>query len=111
MRRSNYIEGIMISVETVVGITNGWRFTQEHPVLTTVVIAVLLTLAFFAASRSRRNPQRKNFLRAVSLSLVIGAAGFFSWAYTTRSQGLATQVETLAEQVSVERSLPSPQTE
>lgn len=101
----------MIPVETVEGLISGWRFTQQHPVVTGVVIAVLLGLAFLAASRSRRSPQRKNFLRAVSLSFVIGAAGFFSWAYNTRSPGLAAQVEKLADQVSVERSLSPPHTE
>ncbi|MBM5459081.1 hypothetical protein H8F21_16045 [Pseudomonas sp. P66] len=90
-----------------VGVISGLRFTQEHPYVTGVVIAVLLALAILAASRSRRSPQRKNALRAVSLALVIGAAGFFSWAYNTRSPGLAEQVTKLAEQVSAQQAAKS----
>ena len=101
----------MIPVETANGLISGWRFTQQHPVVTGAVIAVLLALAFLAASRSRRSPQQKNFLRAVSLSFVIGAAGFFSWAYNTRSPGLAAPVEQLADQVAVERNLSPQQAE
>lgn len=82
-----------------VGIISGLRFTQQHPFVTGVVIAVLLALAFLAASRSRRSPQRKNALRAVSLALVIGAAGFFSWAYNTRSPGLADQMAAYVEKI------------
>lgn len=74
----------MIPVDAIIGL----RFTQEHPFVTGVVIAVLITLAILAARRSSRSPQRKNALRAVSLALVIGAAGFFSWAYNTRGPGL-----------------------
>jgi bacteriorhodopsin len=82
----------MIPVETVVGITQGWRFTQQHPVLTGVVTAALVCLALFAASRSVRQPERKVFWRAASLLVVIGAAVFFSWAYNARSPGLTTKV-------------------
>lgn len=82
-----------------VGVISGLRFTQEHPYLTGVVIAALLVLAILAASRSRRSPQRKNALRAVSLALVIGAVGFYSWAYNTRGPGLFEQVtKAVAEQ-------------
>lgn len=90
-----------------VDVISGLRFTQEHPYVTGVVIAVLLVLAILAAIRSRRSPQRKNALRAVSLALVIGAAGFFSWAYSTRSPGLADQVAKFAEQVSAEQAAKS----
>lgn len=98
----------MIPVDTVVGLTSGWRFTQQHPVVTGVVVAVLLALAFLAVIWSKRSPLGRNLMRAVSLSLVIGAAGFSSWAYTTRSPGLAAPVEKLAGQVAIQssRSLP-----
>ncbi|WP_434598604.1 hypothetical protein M1D58_27420 (plasmid) [Pseudomonas sp. R4-76] len=93
----------MIPVEVIDGLINGWRFTQQHPVVTGVVIAVLLALAFLAAMRSRRSPQRK-FLRAVSVLLVIGAVGFYSWAYTTRSPRLSEQVQTLVDQASIDET-------
>jgi ABC-type tungstate transport system substrate-binding protein len=92
----------MIPVETVVGITHGWRFTQQHPILTGVVIAVPLALALIAAIRSRQNPKRKNLLRAVSLTLMLCATGFFSWAYNTRSPDFGAQIEKLAYQVSAD---------
>lgn len=90
-----------------VGVISGLRFTQEHPFVTGIVIAVLLGLAIFAASHSRRSPQRKNALRAGSLALVVGAVGFYSWAYNTRSPGLANQVAKVAEQVDAEQAAKS----
>ena len=98
----------MIPVETVMGITQGWRFIQEHPVVTWVVIAVLLGLAVLAIRQSRLKHQGKNIFRAVALSLVIGAAGFYGWAYNTRGPSLAAQLHELAGQVAAERSLNPP---
>lgn len=90
-----------------VDVISGLRFTQEHPLVTGVVIAALLALAFITASRSRRSPQRKKTLRTVSITLVIGAVGFFSWAHNTRSPGLADQVATIASQVAAEQAAKS----
>lgn len=93
-----------------VGVISGLRFTQEHPYVTGAVMAVLLALAILAASRSRRSrrsPKRKNALRVVSLALVVGAAGFYSWAYNTRSPGLADEVREFAEQVSNQQAAKS----
>lgn len=89
----------MIPVDAIIGL----RFTQEHPFVTGVVIAVLIALAILAASRSRRSLQRKKALRAVSLALVIGAAGFFSWAYNTRGPGLFEHAAKFADQVAAEQ--------
>lgn len=87
-----------------VSVISGLRFTQEHPFVTGVVIAVLLALATLAASRS---PQRKKALRAVSVALVIGAIGFYSWAYNTRTPGLADQVAKLAKHAAAEQAAKS----
>lgn len=84
----------MIPVDAIIGL----RFIQEHPFVTGVVIAVLVALAILAAIRSRRSPQRKNALRAVSLALVIGASVFFSWAYNTRGPGLFEHAAKFADQ-------------
>lgn len=89
----------MIPVDAIIGL----RFTQEHPFVTGVVIAVLIALGILAASRSRRSPLWKNALRAVSLSLLIGAAGFFSWAYNTRGPGLFEHAAKFADQVAAEQ--------
>lgn len=86
-----------------VGVISGLRITQEHPYVTGIVFAALLALAIFAAKRSRRSPQRKNALRAVSLASAIAAVAFFSWAYNTRTPGLAEQVAQFANQVAVEQ--------
>lgn len=98
----------MIPVETVVGITSGWRVIQMQPVLTVSVIVVLLALAFLAGSLSRRKLAQKAILRVVSLSLVLGAAGFFTWAYTTRGPSLtdlAAQVEQAVKQCEGEQPM------
>lgn len=89
----------MIPVDAIIG----FRFTQEHPFVTAVVIAVLIALAILAAIRGRRSPQRKKALSAVSLALVIGAAGFFSWAYNTRGPGLFEHAAKIAGQVAAEQ--------
>ncbi|WP_116826526.1 hypothetical protein [Pseudomonas savastanoi] len=89
----------MIPVDAIIGV----RFTQEHPFVTVAVIAVLIALAILTASRSRRSLQRKKALRAVSLALVIGAAGFFSWAYNTRGPGLLEHAAKFADQVAAEQ--------
>lgn len=89
----------MIPVDAIIGL----RFTQEHPFVTGVVIAVLIALAILAAIRSRRSPQRKKALRAVSLALVIGAAGFFSWAFNTRGPGLFEHAAKFADQIAAEQ--------
>ncbi|MCT4900306.1 hypothetical protein LZK66_00060 [Pseudomonas aeruginosa] len=90
-----------------VSVISGLRFTQGHPFVTGVVIAVLLALATLAASRSRRSPQRKKALRAVSVALVIGAIGFYLWAYNTRTPGLADQVAKLAKHAAAEQAAKS----
>lgn len=89
----------MIPVDAIIGL----RFTQEHPFVTGVVIAVLIALAILAAIRSRRSPQWRKALRAVSLALVIGAAGFFSWAFNTRGPGLFEHAAKFADQVAAEQ--------
>ncbi|MFA4834464.1 MAG: hypothetical protein WC749_00130 [Dehalococcoidia bacterium] len=89
----------MLPIDAIIGL----RFTQAHPFVTGVVIAVLIALAMLAAIRSRRCPQQKKALRAVSLALMIGAAGFFSWAYNTRGPGLFEHAAKFADQVSAEQ--------
>jgi hypothetical protein len=82
-----------IPVETVEGIVHGWRFSQEHPALTGSVVIALFVLAFIFGVMSFRIGQRKNILRAASLSLVLGASGFYGWAYATRGPGLSAALE------------------
>jgi len=89
----------LIPIDAIIGL----RFTQEHPFVTGVVMAVLIALAILAASRGRSSTQRKAALRSVSLALVIAAAGFFLWAYNTRSPGLFAQTAKFADQVAAEQ--------
>jgi ABC-type nickel/cobalt efflux system permease component RcnA len=89
----------LIPINAIIGL----RFIQQHPFVTSVVIAVLIALAILAAIRSRRSPQRKKALRAVSLALVTGAACFFSWAYNTRGPGLFEHAAKYADQIAAEQ--------